>query len=361
MRSNILTTPFRTTALLAVSLLIAPGYFIGSAAPEAVPQLVDFKLGIWYRGGTHVPSLLPVWMAQDAGLFQQQGLNVLIAKMEQGGANGAPLSALSSGQLQAMHPGLLPVVLANAQGGDLRLVASSSNLMPFALVANVKTAAELKGEKVDIGSPRTERDITVTLALKKLGLTRNDVNIVALESNATQRVDELLSGKVKAVAMAEPDATVAAARHKELTVLANFLTLREPWIFDAVVVSRSYLEGHRDEVKRFLKAYIEGAYIALSDEKRAKELISKNFNTEDSMIVDANYDEFKRSMPLDAEPSRAGVQNVVDQAQAVGIKVSNKNVDDYISVDILEELKKEGFFAALQKRYHVGNSGGRAG
>jgi NitT/TauT family transport system substrate-binding protein len=361
MKFNILAARFRMTALLAVSLLVAPGYFVWSAVPAVAPELVDFKLGIWYRGGTRVPTLLPVWMAEDAGLFKEQGLNVQMERMEQGGANGAPLSVLSSGQLQAMHPGLLPVVLANEQGDDLRLVASSSILMPFALVANVKTPAELKGEKVDIGSPRTERDITVTLALKRLGLTRDEVHIVALEGNAAQRLDEVLSGQVRAVAMSEPDAVVATARHKELTLLVNLLTLRVPWVFDGVVVSRGYLKSHRDEVKQFLKAYVEGAYIALSDEKRAKNLISKNFNTEDSMLVDANYDEFKRSMPLDAEPSRAGVQNVVEAAKAVGIQVGHKDVDDYIAVDVLEELKKEGFLAALQKRYHVGNSRAPAG
>ena len=57
------------------------------------------------------------------------------------------------------------------------------------------------------------------------------------------------------------------------------------------------------------------------------------------------------AMPLDFEPLRAGAENVIAQLDAVGTEIGSKNVDDYLDTSIIEGLKKEGFFTALQEKY----------
>jgi len=122
-------------------------------------------------------------------------------------------------------------------------------------------------------------------------------------------------------------------------------------VFDAVVVKRSYLESHRELLTRFLKAYIAGAYLALSNETKAKDLIALKFKTHDPKVINASYHDFKRQMPLDAEPSRAGAENVIEQLQAIGTSVGSKNVEDYLDTSIIQTLKKDGFFSALKRQY----------
>ena len=315
------------------------------ASPAAAAEPAELKVGI----SAPVVTVFPLWMAETAGFYKKQGLKVEVVNME-GGTRG--IQVLLSDAIQAMHVGLAPVVQANRQGADLRLISSSSNTIPFTIFSppGVKTAADIKGGTVGVSTFGSESDVAVTLALKQLGLTRKDVAIVQM-GGTSQRLAALMSGQVKAAPLIEPGTTMA--REQGLNPLVDLAAAKVPWVFDAIVVKRSYLEAQREVLTRLLKAYIEAAYLTLADEKRAKELIARQFKTNDSKVINATYNDFKRLMPLDAEPSRAGAENVIAELQGIGLQVGSKNVDDYLDTRIIQGLKKEGFFTALRQQYGV--------
>ena len=58
-------------------------------------------------------------------------------------------------------------------------------------------------------------------------------------------------------------------------------------------------------------------------------------------------------MPLDAAPSLDGAKNVLAQLEAIGTDFGSRNVNDYLDLGIIEQLKQEGYFAQLQKTYPV--------
>src|SRR5579883_2036597 len=115
--------------------------------PARAAELTPFKIGI----SAPVVTIFPVWMAQAAGLDANEGLKVESISME-GGSRG--VQVLLSGDIQAMHVGLAPVVQANTQGADLRLVASTANTIPITIFTApaIKTAAELKGKTIGIST-----------------------------------------------------------------------------------------------------------------------------------------------------------------------------------------------------------------
>lgn len=316
--------------------------FMISSAPAQ--ELTPFRVGI----AAQTVNMLPMWMAQSAGLFRARGLNVEIVNTD-GGSRG--LAAVSAGQLQAMNVGLSAVIDANKKGGDLRLVASSANTFSFGFfgAADVKAAADLKGQKVGVSSLGSESDTAVSLALKQLGLSRQDVTVV--EAGGTlKRLDALRSGQIKATALNEP-ANILAQQQG----LPKLVDLAEdvPWIFNGVVVSRSYLAAHRDTVMKFLEAYIEGIHVALSDEERTKRVLTAEFKTLDSAVIKATYDDFKRRIPRDAEPSQKGAENMLVQLPALGTEVPSRNVSDYVDGSLIAELKGKGFFAAIRQKYRA--------
>src|SRR3974390_1542729 len=140
------------------------------AAPPAPP--VEFKAGI----ADPVNTVLAWYMARAAGLYTAQGLNVDIINMN-GGSKGA--EELQAGQIDVMHVGLSSVIRVNQSGGDLRLIGGLSNVIRFTFFSapGVKTAADRKGGVIGISTFGSESDATVTLALQRLGLTRDDVVI----------------------------------------------------------------------------------------------------------------------------------------------------------------------------------------
>jgi ABC-type nitrate/sulfonate/bicarbonate transport system substrate-binding protein len=241
------------------------------------------------------------------------------------------------------------VVEANGKGADLRLIASSSNTMRFGFFAatDVNNAADLTGQKVGISSFGSESDVAATLALQQLGLSRQDVTVV--ESGGTlRRLAALKAGEIKATPLNEPANIMA--QQQGLPKLVD-LAERVPWIFNGVVVKRSSVQMHRENLTRFLKAYVEATYLALSDEKRAKDVLARVFKTEDAAVINGSYDDFKRLMPRDAEPARAAAENVIAQLPALGTPVGSKNVEDYVDASLIELLKVDGFIDGLRRKY----------
>jgi ABC-type nitrate/sulfonate/bicarbonate transport system substrate-binding protein len=114
-----------------------------------------------------------------------------------------------------------------------------------------------------------------------------------------------------------------------------------------VVVKKDYLDRRRDLLKRFVMATIEGNYLALSDEKRAKEVLAKGTRMTDPRILDISYEDFKQQSPPDLAPVRAGADNIIAQFPA---HVSRK-FEDYVDTSVLDELEKDGTMAELRKKY----------
>jgi NitT/TauT family transport system substrate-binding protein len=321
-------------------------FFGGSVSLGFAADALSFRAGI---STVSDPFVLQMWMAQASGLYKKHGLNVEIIDMG-GGTRG--LQVLLSGEIQAMQVGLGPMVRANTQGADLRLISSFCNTIPFTIFtpANVKTASDLKGSTIGISSFGSESDIAMDIMLKKIGLTRKDVTVAQIGGGST-RLAALLSGRVKAVPLQEPIAT--KAHDLGLNAFLDLAAAKVPWVFEGVVVKRAYFEKNRDLFTRLIRANIEGTYLIFADEKRAKELVGKIFKTHESKIIDAGYNAFKQVVPLDPLPSPAGAEHVLEQLQAIGPAIGSKKLDDHIDNSIPEALKKEGFFAELSRQYKV--------
>jgi hypothetical protein len=120
-----------------------------------------------------------------------------------------------------------------------------------------------------------------------------------------------------------------------------------PWLFSGVVLRRADVSAKREVATRFLKAVIEGNYLALTDAKRAKEVLAKELKLTDQKIIDISHEDFKAQSPPNMEPSIKGAENVIAQTAGSG----SRNIADYIDSGILDDLKKTTFFATLQQKY----------
>jgi ABC-type nitrate/sulfonate/bicarbonate transport system substrate-binding protein len=302
------------------------------------PAIVALKAGI----SDSVNTVLAWYMARAAGLYAAQGLNIDIVNMN-GGSRGA--EELQAGRIDLMHVGLSSVVKVNQSGGDLRVIGSLSNVIRFTFFSapGVKTAADLKGGVIGVSTFGSESDSTVTLALQKLGLTRDDV-VVKEYGGGMKRLEAVKSGEIKATAINEPVSSLA--REQGVNVLVDLVPDQIPWLFSGIVVRKDDISARRDLLTRFLKASIEGNYIALTDEKRAKEVLAKELKISSPKVLDITYNDFKQQSPMNLEPSVPGAQNILKQFPNVSQKVG-----DYIDGSLLDALKADGFLAAMEQKY----------
>jgi ABC-type nitrate/sulfonate/bicarbonate transport system substrate-binding protein len=322
-----------------VALFAAPHL----AAAQQQPA-VDTAAPLVFKAGIADPSsaVLALYMARSAGLDIAQGLSVDILDMN-GGSRGA--EELQAGRIDVMQVGLSSVIKVNQSGGNLRLIAAVSNAMRFTFFAarGVTGAADLKGATIGISAAGSESDSALTLALQKLGLTRADVTVKEYGSSM-HRLAALKSGEIKAAPFDEP--TASAARQAGLTALVDLVPMQIPWLFAGIAVRHDDIGARRDLLTRFLEACIEGSYIALSDEKRAKQVLAKELKISNAKDLDTAYRDFLAQSPANLEPSIVGAQNV--------LKVfpnASQNVGDFVDMSLLDALKNQGFFAAMEAKY----------
>jgi len=322
-------------------LVIIIAYMSGQSSCYAA-DLQEFKLGI----SAPVFTVLPVWFGEESGANKSNGLKVETVSME-GGSRGTQV--LLSGEIQSMHVGLSPVVQANAQGADLRAVAASANVLPMTVFTVKKSDPVLpKGTRFGISTFGSETDVAATILLSKLGLTRQDVEITQVGGTG-QRYAALVSGRIDAALLMEPATTQAKA--KGLNAVFDLSEAGSPWIFDAVVMSATYIKSNRPTALSFVRGYIEGAYWALKNEQKAKEVMAQKFKTQDPLVIDATYNDFKRMMPRDGKPSVEGAKNVIDQLSKLGTNVSSHKVEDYLDLSLIDELQQKGFFTEMNAKY----------
>lgn len=306
------------------------------AQQSSAPLLI--KAGI----SDPVNTVLAWYMARDAGFYAAQGLNVDIINMN-GGSRGA--EELQAGRIDIMHVGLSSVIRVNHAGGDLRVIGSLSNVIRFTLFSapGVTNAVALKGGIVGVSTFGSESDSTVTLALQKLGLTRGDVTVKEYGGGA-HRLQAVKAGEIKATALNEP--TASLARAEGVNMLVDLVPDQIPWLFSGMVVRRADIAARHDVLSRFLKASIEGNYLALTDENRAKAVLAKELKIKDAKILDITYDDFKKQSPPNLEPSREGARNVLKQFPNVSQSVGN-----FVDTSLLDALNSQGVLAALGQKY----------
>src|SRR5262249_4279860 len=132
-----------------------------------------------------------------------------------------------------------------------------------------------------------------------------------------------------------------------LHVLVDLVPERIPWLFTGIVVRHKTIEKQHDVLVRFLRATAEGNALAISDGARAKAVLAKQTNTNDTKILDISYNDFTQLPPPTIEPTEAAAKNILAQFPAGG----SANVANYVDSSILDELTREGLFATLAQKY----------
>jgi ABC-type nitrate/sulfonate/bicarbonate transport system substrate-binding protein len=249
-----------------------------------------------------------------------------------------------------MHVGLSGVATINGKGGDLRVIASLSNVMRFIFYSNPKvtTAAALKGGVVGVSSFGSESDSAASLALRQLGLARSDVTIKEA-GGSPQRLAAIKSGAITAAAMNEPAST--QAREQGLYPLVDLFASKTPWLFTGLSVDKRYLDRNRAVLVRFMAATLEGAYRGLRDEKWAKDILARDYKIANPKIGDIAYADFKAQLPLNALPTKEASENVLALLPSFGVHLRSQKVEDHVDTSVIDTLVADGTLARLQHQY----------
>src|SRR6267378_215017 len=126
-------------ALLVISIALVCWF-----APNKLHAADKLRVSNCYIGG----AILPLWMAQDTGLYEREGLDV-----EQIWIQGNPATAaLIAGEIDALYCIPHNTISAIAGGADLLFVASIYNRMQYRIIAGpgIDKMEQLRGKVVGV-------------------------------------------------------------------------------------------------------------------------------------------------------------------------------------------------------------------
>src|ERR671918_2189055 len=149
-----------------------------SSGSFAIAQPVKLNAGYSAISGDQ----LPAWVAEEAGIFQKNGLDVQLIYFTGGTTAVMALVSADTPISQVAGSAVVNSVLA---GSDAVMVAAGITSLNYYLMArpNIKTAEQLKGGSVAISRFGSSSDFIARYALSKIGLTPGkDVTLVQIGS-----------------------------------------------------------------------------------------------------------------------------------------------------------------------------------
>ena len=197
-------------------------------------------------------NYLSIYVADAKGFFKDEGLEnetVVIS---------GPLSiaALLSGDVDYSGAGGSGMRAA-LKGAPLKGIYFQSEKVTFYLVADpsIKTAADLKGKKVAIGSAGDTQDRMITMFAERGGVTSKEMMRIAVGADTSTRILTIKSGNAQATTV-DPGGLVFA--QKEGLVSLGFLGDLFPMPFQGFVATERKIRDNPAQIKRWLKAAIRG-------------------------------------------------------------------------------------------------------
>ncbi len=295
-------------------------------------------------GGSAGAPQMTMWFAKEAGFYEKHGLAIEAISIP---GSSMAIQAMLSGEVPIIQLGGTASMQANLAGADTVIVATILKRFLFSIFSRpeITRIADLKGKLFGATRFGTLSDFASRFALEKNGLNpERDITMVQT-GGQPETVVALLTGKVQAAALSVP-ATMRAkkANMRELLDMAKLeATIHQ----NGVVTTRKYLKSNEDTVRRFLRAYIEGAALAKRDKAFAIRVMGKYLATQDRELLDDAYERVVLHLEIPPYPTVEGVSVLLRTLEKAQPKAREAKPEDFLDPRLVREIEKSGFIDRL--------------
>lgn len=295
---------FQWSRYVAVIALTACLAMPASAQTVTHGPTVNVRVAIVSRTVFYVP----LWIAAQAGYFQNAGLRVEIEVFD----NAEKIAeALRSGAVQIAISTPETVIVDAMKGGDLRIVAGNAERLPHFVIAkpDIKSPPQLKGAVFGVLSLNEGTTYLVHEYARSIGLREGEYKIEQV-GGAPTRWKLLREGKIDAGLQPFPLSYEAEAAG--FTNLGPLAKVVPEWQFTSVNVNRKWAEGNRPVVAAFLAALKQGTDTMRTNRALAVEIAARELRTTPELAGRALDDTGSlRILSQTLAPSETGLRTVL--------------------------------------------------
>ncbi len=310
---------FRTIAVLIALASVA----MSGWAQAGEPTKVRF-------GVLPVLQALPLFVAQERGIFAKHGLDVELIPFNTAAEKDI---ALTTGSIDGYFGDILTPIVLKANGRDVTIVATNYDTRKdrrmFAVLGKpggkAKSAADLADVPVAISSNSVIDYVTERLLTSK-GVAEGKVASIEAK-NIGLRMQMLLSGQVEAATLPEPLVTAAIA--KGAVLLADDSGLGESQT--VLVFAGPFVKQRGQAVKAFLAAQNEANRLINSDPDSVRGIMVEHVRLPEPLKANYPVPRFPELFP----PDKEAVQAIVTWLQKRGVITPALTYEQVVNAGLL--------------------------
>ena len=325
---------------IIVVLALTLGVFLLSSAEAQVTRI---KVGYSSIG---VGQSL-VWVAKDAGLFKENGLDVQLIFI---GSSSIVTQAMIAGDVPIAIMAGSTAIGSQLAGADLVIAASTKKDPAQAFLVTAKgisQPSQLKGKKLAVSRLGASSDFILRVILKKIGLIpEKDVAIIQVGSSPV-RMTALANGVADGTALTFEEMMIA--KKMGFNVMLNIMDYGVEALNSDVVTTRRYIRESRETVQRFIKGMIKGVSFYAANKKFSMEVIARYTKSTDMEKIEYGYDYVTKIFLKKPYTPIKGIQLALEEIGERNPAAKTANPEQFIDMSIVKELDQSGFIDALYK------------
>jgi NitT/TauT family transport system substrate-binding protein len=325
---------------IIVVLALTLGVFLLSSAEAQVTRI---KVGYSSIG---VGQSL-VWVARDAGLFKENGLDVQLIFI---GSSSIVTQAVIAGDVPIAIMAGSTAIGSQLAGADLVIAASTKKDPAQAFLVTAKgisQPSQLKGKKLAVSRLGASSDFILRVILKKIGLVPDkDVAIIQVGSSPV-RMAALANGVADGTALTFEEMMIA--KKMGFNVMLNIMDYGVEALNSDVVTTRRYIRESRDTVQRFIKGMIKGVSFYAANKKFSMDVIARYTKSTDMEKIEYGYDYVTKIFLKKPYTPIKGIQLALEEIGERNPAARTANPEQFIDMSIVKELDQSGYIDALYR------------
>jgi NitT/TauT family transport system substrate-binding protein len=304
------------------------------------------KINIAYTATSPYQAVLIV--AKEAGLFKKYNLDPTLV-FTTGGSLG--IQAMIGGDVAMTLSDGSSSVVSRLAGVDIVVIASLLNTFPYSLISlpEIKKVDQLRGGKIAVSRFGSATDLSVKMALAKVGLNaEKDVTLLQIGVQ-TARYAALQSKNVQATIITPP--FTLTARKAGFQTLLDMAELNIPFQLTGLLALRPYLKSNPDVVLSVIRTLSEGIHFYKREKEATIKILAKYLKIDDREALEETHREIAvKAMPEKPYPTLAGIHTILDEFALRNPKAKGAKAEDFVDSSFVKKVDDEGLFERLYKK-----------
>jgi len=275
-------------------------------------------------------SMLPIFFAQDKGLFREEGLEPQLVFV--GGRLQVP--ALAAGEVD-FSASAETVLRAAVQGLPLKVVVYMNSRMAVSLIAapDIKTIAGLKGRSIAVTSIGGSLDYAAREILAKNGLNpERDARFIGIAQS--EQMLALSAGAIQAAMLTPPyDSMMEKKGFRRLVFVGDVLDYPQ----GGLATTDKKLQENPVQVKRVVRTMVRSLIRIRQNRDELVPYIANRWKM-DSEFAASSYDTMLKAYSPNGSTSAQSIQSVIDSIKGRNPAIGISHVVNFTQ---LEEVQRE--------------------